>query len=170
MGNQKTQKPVSHFIVSSFRNGLVWANYENKYLMRSLLFDSFHKQFCEKTVWFPLKFTLTSWNTTNLHFMSLLSRLYLNLAKLAQNHPCVPQAGMPSNLGLAHNTEFILWQNVALDKVYPEFRCISHKVWIQWMRPVLRTGQKQKYEIWFRVSLLSLDLSASLATDIYEKC
>lgn len=166
MGNQKTQKLLSHYIVSSFLNSLVLANYENNYVMARLLFDSFHKQFCEKTVWFPLKFPPTSQNTTNLCFMSLLSMLYLKLG----------QAWTKSSLGstdwnvikLESGTphEFILWQNVGLDEAYAEFRCISHKTWTQWVWPALRTGQMQIYEIWFRVSLLSLDPSASLAANV----
>lgn len=50
MGKKKNQKLVNHYIVSSFLNSLVLANYKNKYVTARLLFDSFQKQFCEKKV------------------------------------------------------------------------------------------------------------------------
>lgn len=112
MGNQKTKKLVSHHIVSGLLNSLVLANYENKYAMARLLFDSFHKQYCEKIVWFPLKFPLTSQNNANLYFMSLLSRLYLKLGQTVTKSSLGSTDWNAIKNWSGTPQKFILWQRI----------------------------------------------------------
>lgn len=49
-GKSKKPKTSKSLHCPSFLNSFGLANYENKYVMARLLFDSFQKQFYEKTV------------------------------------------------------------------------------------------------------------------------
>lgn len=86
-------------------------NYENEEQIARKLFYNIHKQFFEKSLISPkISLHLTKYRKLTWHIYTVYT-FKSSLAKLAQSLPYVLQAGMASNLGLAHNIEFILWQN-----------------------------------------------------------